>query len=259
MHGAKRLAIAAIALATLNGAPAMADKGTVLVIGAGQTGVPLAEILDNRGYAVRVLVRDAAKDHGLPTAATVVAADATKPETLGPAFKGVDYVVSTIGAGSPTGPNNPEAVDYKGVANMADAAKAAGVKQFVLMSSIGAGIEDPNFPLNKGFGMVLKWKGKGEEHLRKSGVPYTIVRPGGLLNEDGGRPCKPGQVGIAFFPGKEMRPTPPETRICRAEVAMVMESALGNPDALGKTVSMLKDPKGKPETWRAGWAALPKD
>ena len=235
------------------------DRGGGLVIGAGQTGAPLAEILDNRGYAVRVLVRDPAKVDGLPKAATLVAADATKPETLAPAFAGVDYVVSTIGAGTPTGPNNPEAVDYKGVANLADAAKSAGVKQFVLMSSIGAGIEDPDFPLNKGFGMVLKWKGRGEAHLRQSGVPYTIVRPGGLLNEDGGKPCKAGAVGIALFPGKEMRPTPPETRICRAEVALVMESALNNPDAVGKTVSMLKDGAGQPETWRGVWASLPKD
>lgn len=237
----------------------MADKGTVMVIGAGQTGLPQAEILDLRGYAVKVLVRDPSKVTGLPKAATMVTGDATKPETLSNAFKDVDYVISTIGAGTPTGPNNPEAVDYKGVANLVDAAKAAGVKQFVLMSAIGAGSEDPNNPLNKGFGMVLKWKGKGEDYLRASGLPYTIVRPGGLLNEDNGQPCKAGQVGIAVYPRKEERPTPPPTRICRAEVALVMESALNNPDALGKTINMLKDSAAQPEAWRSAWAAMPKD
>jgi len=50
--------------------------------------------------------------------------------------------------------------------------------------------------LNLLSGDALKWKAKGEEHLRASGVPYTIIRPGGLTDDPA------GQIGIAFQQGK---------------------------------------------------------
>ena len=219
------LAITAVMVA-LSGNLAAADKGTVLVAGAGKSGKPLIKILVDQGYKVRVLTREAAD---LGNGVTVVVGDVTKPATLAPAVKGVDFVVSTIGAGSPQGDNRPEVVDFKGVANLVDAAKAAKVKQFVLMSSLGAGSSDPNVMLNKIFGMVLMWKGQGEDHLRKSGLPYTIVRPGGLKD------CDPGKTGIKF--GTD--PAVGSGAICRADVGLVMAAALGNAGALGKTVGVI--------------------
>jgi uncharacterized protein YbjT (DUF2867 family) len=59
-----------------------------------------------------------------------------------------------------------------------DAAKVAGVKQVVLVSSMGG--TDPNHPLNKlGDGNILQWKRKAEQYLIASGIPYTIIHPGG--------------------------------------------------------------------------------
>jgi uncharacterized protein YbjT (DUF2867 family) len=223
---------------------------TVLVAGAtGKTGVPLVKILQAEGYTVRALVRDKAKAGDLGAAVEVVEGDVTRPETLPAAMAGARYVISTIGAGSPNPPNNPEAVDYRGVVNLADAAKAAKVRHFVLMSSIGAGDENPALPLNKMFGMVLAWKGRGEAYLRDSGVPYTIVRPGGLVDcEAGKEELKLGAIGSGI-----------SGRICRADVAAVMMNALDNPAAAGKTIDLVADARAAANDWKSSWQAIPPD
>lgn len=241
-------AVAALSLASISASAA--DGGTVVVAGAtGKTGVPLVQILKSGGYTVRAMVRDRAKAGDLGAGVEVVEADVTQPATLAAALKGADYVISTIGASSPNPPNNPENVDYLGIASLADAAKAAGVKHVVLMSSLGAGDENPATVLNRAFGMVLMWKGKGEQHLRDSGVPYTIVRPGGLVD------CEAGKTGLALTAGDAAA----TGRVCRADVALVMVDALRNPAAAGKTVGLVGDDKAAPGAWTSAWAGLPKD
>ena len=92
-----------------------------------------------------------------------------------------------------TFPNgDPYSVDWLGAKNQIDAAKAAGVKQFVFLSSMG-GTQPDNF-LNtigkvegqENSGNILLWKRKAEQYLIKSGLPYTIIHPGGLLDKRGG-------------------------------------------------------------------------
>ena len=235
---------------TLVAMPASAaDKGTVLVIGVGRTGGPLVKILAADGYKVRVLMRDTTKAADLPAGVDKVQGDVTKPDSLPAAVKGADYVISTIGSGGVKPGNTPEDVDYKGNAAVADAAKAAKVKQMVLMSSLGAGDDNPETFLNKRVGMVLMWKGKGEEHLRKSGLPYTIVRPGGLKD------CDAGASGLKVAASEGLE----GPAICRGDVALVMANALGNKDALGKTIGLVSDPAAKPGAWKADVGKLKKD
>jgi uncharacterized protein YbjT (DUF2867 family) len=242
--------VVAVAAAMGLSASAYAAGETVVVAGAtGKSGVPLIKILSEQGYKVRAMVRDKAKAGDLGKGVEVVQADATKPEALGAAMKGATYVISTIGAGGVEPPNNAENVDYKGVVNLTDAAKAAGVKHFVLMSSIGAADPNPETFLNKRFGMVLMWKGKGEDHLRKSGVSYTIVRPGGLAD------CDPGKVGLKIAAGNEAL----QGRICRSDVGLIMADALTNKDAAGKTIATISDDKAAVTAWKSGWAAIAKD
>jgi len=240
--------LAAASLIGLASAAGAAD--VVLVAGAsGKSGQPLVKILSEQGYAVRAMVRDQAKAASLGGDVEIVEADVTRPETLAAAVKGAAYVISTLGAGSAQPPNNPENVDYRGVANLVDAAKAAGVKHLVLMSSLGAGDTSPATPLNKVFGMVLMWKGKGEDHLRASGVPYTIVRPGGLSN------CEPGKTGLKIMAADATG----GGVICRADVGLVMADALKNPDAAGKTIGLVSDKASAPGAWQLSWKDMPKD
>lgn len=237
-------AVLALSLAT----PVMA-KETVLVAGAtGKTGRAMVKALVQDGYTVRAMVRDSGKASDLGAGVQVVVADVTKPETLPAAVKGVDFVVSALGA-VPFGTDVPEAIDYHGIAALVDASKAARVKQFVHMTSLGAGSTDPNEGLNKMFKMVQMWKGKGEEHIRKSGMGWTIVRPGGLVD------CEPGKAGLKVG---HMDGTA-SGRVCRADAGLVMVAALGNKDYLGKTISVIEDKSEPVDDWRKMVAAIPKD
>ena len=86
----------------------------------------------------------------------------------------------------------PEEVDWLGAKKQIDAAKAAGIKQFVFVSSMG-GTNPDNFLNSIGRkkdgsgGDILLWKRKAERYLVESGVPYTIIHPGGLVDEDGSK------------------------------------------------------------------------
>ena len=235
---------AALAIAS----PALA-KETVLVAGAtGGTGRAVVKALLQDGYTVRAMVRDAGKASDLGAGVQIVVADVTKPETLPAAVKGADFVLSALGA-VPAAKDSPEAIDYKGIAALTDAAKAAGVKHFIHMTSLGAGKDDPKEALNRIFQMVLVWKGKGEEHIRKSGMAWTVVRPGGLTD------CEPGKIGLKLG---HLDGTAPG-RVCRADAGLVMVAAMGNKDYMGKTISVIEDKSEPVDGWRRMVAAIPKD
>jgi uncharacterized protein YbjT (DUF2867 family) len=230
---------------------AFAAGEMVLVAGAsGQSGRPTIDQLQDAGYKVRALVRDASK--GADLGVELAVGDVMKPESLGAALQGVTYVISTIG--SSNSGYSAEQVEFTGIANLARAAKAAGIKHFVLMSSLKAGSEDMNEFLNAKRGMLLMWKGKGEQALRDTGMPYTIVRPGGLLPRPG-QSCEVGKVGLKLAPmdgvGMGM--------VCRADVAAIMIAVLGNRDAMGKTFSVVQDEQGTPGNWKTAFASLAKD
>lgn len=89
-----------------------------------------------------------------------------------------DVVVSTIGGL----PKDGLRADYLGNKNLIDAAVKAGVKQFILVSSIGSGNSAVALPPQalQTLGAVLIEKAQAEEYLVASGLTYTVIRPGGL-------------------------------------------------------------------------------
>jgi len=225
---------------------------TVLVAGAtGQTGALIVRKLQQQGYRVRVLVRDPEKARArLGPDVEVVQADIRDAEAVRAAAAGAWAVVSAISAGSKEGPERPETIDYQGVRNLVDGAVAGGAQRFVLISS--RGVTDPDHILNRLFGNVLVWKLKGEDYLRASGIAYTIVRPGGLLNEPGGK----GE--IVFAQGD-----PPMGEkglfIPREDVATICVEALKHPEARFRTVEIHRV-DGTPSTdWKARFAGLKPD
>lgn len=70
-------------------------------------------------------------------------------------------------------------VDFGGQKRQFDAAKAAGVSHVVVVSSMG-GTQRDNTLNQLGNGNILVWKRRAEEHLIASGLPYTILHPGGV-------------------------------------------------------------------------------
>jgi len=233
------------------------DKADVIVVAGatGQVGRLIVSQLVGLSQNVRAVVRNEEKAKTLlPPTTAIFVGDVTNPDTLKDAIKGADYVISAIGAGGAKKDpvNNPETVDYKGVVNLVDVSKAAGVKHLILLSSVG--VTQPDHFLNKMMHNVLQWKLKGEDYLRQSSIPYTIIRPGALSNEPGGK--KP----IKFVQGD---PKGNNGVISRADVTRVIINALQDPNAINKTVEITWDKKWKknPELngqidWAEMWESL---
>ena len=93
-----------------------------------------------------------------------------------------DALISTIG-GLPS--DGGTRADFAGNKNLIDAAVEAQVKRFILISSIGSGDSAQALPPQalETLGAVLKEKEQAEEYLVKSGLAYTIIRPGGLVSQ----------------------------------------------------------------------------
>ena len=148
----------------------------------GQTGRRIVEELVNRNIPVRALVRNVEKAREmLPPQVELVAGDVLNAAGLVEAIADSTVVLCATGATPSFDPTGPYQVDYEGTKNLVDVAKAKGIEHFVLVSSLCVS----NFfhPLNL-FWLILVWKKQAEEYLQKSGLVYTIVRPGGLKNED---------------------------------------------------------------------------
>lgn len=136
----------------------------------------------------------------------------------------------------------PEQVDYYGQKNQIDAAKQAGVEQIVLVGSMGG--TNRNHPLNRmGNGNILIWKRKAEQYLIDSGIDYTIIRAGGLLNAPGGvRELIVGQDDALLN-------NPPDgipTSIPREDVATVVLKALTEANARNKAFDIISRPEDAP-------------
>jgi len=241
----------ATALACLLGTIASAADGArVLVAGAtGRTGGYIIRELRDSGYAVRAMTRDPARaaerlgdDWGWAKA------DVREPAELAAAMQGVDYVVSSIGARSRSGPDGPEFVDYGGVRNLVDAAVEAGVRHFVLISSAAAGPHRKRSRMAT-TGDIRYWKTRGEDHLKMSGLAYTIIGPGGLMNVSG------GETGTRVLARRDYG----VGRIAMGEVARIAVQALSDPNARNKSFAAIEDDELAPGAWRGLLRKLPAD
>lgn len=163
---------------------------------------------------------------------------------------GVSHVISVVGSREVSGPNSAEFVDYGGVVNLVEAAKAAGVEHFVLLTAIG--VTDPSHPFNKATKGALEWRFKGEEHLRDSGLGYTVVRPAGLVN----RPA--GEQGLRIEQGDIWKPLLRST-LSREDLAQVLIESLANAGARNATFEIANDPGRPPGDWRAQLSTLEPD
>jgi uncharacterized protein YbjT (DUF2867 family) len=154
-----------------------------LVVGStGETGRRIVQELVSRQIAVRALVRNL--DTGkkiLPPEAELVVGDVLNVDSLSKAMAGCTVLLCATGARPSLDPSGPYQVDYQGTKNLVNVAKTQEIAQFVLVSSLC--VSQFFHPLNL-FWLVLYWKKQAESYLENSGLKYTIVRPGGLKNED---------------------------------------------------------------------------
>lgn len=218
----------------------------VLVAGAsGKTGRCVVETLVSNNVPVRALVRDIERGKAvLPSARDapldVVQADVFQYATLPRALGDANAIIICTGTADPMDPMGPFNVDFQGTVNLVELAKQKGVKKIVLVSSIGA--DTLLNPLNLFWG-VLFWKKRAEEAIQRSGIDYTIVRPGGLKSKLRDNETSAGNI-VMKGPGSfDIRPTMPPTMeigsILRKQVAEVCVAALVEPAASNKVVEVI--------------------
>jgi len=153
----------------------------ILVAGAtGKTGLHLVQELIDRGHKPTALVRESSDTSALPQGADLRPGDLT--DLHDGVCDGMDAVIFAAGSGGSTGPEMTDKVDRDGAKRLIDLARDAGVKRFVMLSSVGANQSDPTGELAH----YLKAKHEADEHLMASGMTYAILRPVALTNDGRG-------------------------------------------------------------------------
>ena len=215
-----------------------------LVAGAaGQTGRRIVQELVKRGVPVRALVRDVEAARSLlPPEVELVVGDVLQPDSLTAAIADCTVLLCATGAKPSFDPTGPYKVDYEGTKNLVDAAKAKGIEQFVLVTSLCT--SKFFHPLNLFF-LILVWKKQAEEYLQNSGVPYTIVRPGGLLNDD-----NPDSVLMSAAD------TLSDGRIPRTKVAQTCVEALFQSTSRNKIVEIVAKPDAPMKSFEELFASV---
>jgi uncharacterized protein YbjT (DUF2867 family) len=184
----------------------------------GETGRRIVQELVQRNIPVRALVRDG----------ELVEGDVLQTQSIREAIADCTVLLSATGAAPSFDVTGPYKVDYLGTKNLVDVAKEQGIQQFVMVSSLC--VSRFFHPLNL-FWLILVWKKQAEEYLQRSGVPYTIVRPGGLKNEDNADAIVMQGADTLF-----------EGSIPRTKVAQVCVEALSQPQAKNKVVEIVARP-----------------
>ncbi|MEN8700031.1 SDR family oxidoreductase [Bacillus infantis] len=153
----------------------------ILIVGAnGQIGRHLIEKLAETEHKSVAMVRKEEQVNELRDlgADEVIIGDLEKD--FSHAFEGVDSVIFTAGSGGHTGADKTILIDLWGAIKTIDQAKKHNISRFLLVSSMNADTPDTGIESMKHYFVAKKL---ADDHLRSSGLDYTIVRPGGLLNE----------------------------------------------------------------------------
>ncbi|MAM18398.1 MAG: SDR family oxidoreductase [Christiangramia sp.] len=186
----------------------------ILIAGAtGHTGTRIIEILKNTENFKPVAMIRKEDQQQIFEDMEVETVVADLEGDLSHALKGIDKVIFAAGSGSKTGPEKTTAVDEEGAIKLIDEAKKAKVKKFVMLSAMGT--DDPS--RNKELEHYLTAKKKADDHLRESGITYTIVQPGRLSND----------MGLAKV--KLAEKLNERGEISRDDVAFIMVMSLADP------------------------------
>ncbi|MGI8316973.1 SDR family oxidoreductase [Halobacillus mangrovi] len=196
----------------------------VLVVGAnGQIGKHLVTFIqESENVEAKAMIRKEEqasffKDLG---AETVVVDLEDDIDTIAKAAEGVDAIVFTAGSGPHTGPDKTMMIDLDGAIKTIEAAKAAGVKRYVMISSFDTTREAIQSAPDS-FAPYVVAKHYADVWLRDTDLDYTIIHPGRLNNEDG-----TAQVEAAS--------TVERGEIPREDVARVILASLEDQTTIGK-------------------------
>ena len=215
----------------------------VAVTGAsGKTGWRVVDEALRQGLEVRAIVRPGSV---LPAALAeaerqgqlaVQRLELGQTEALHAALSGCDALVIATGARPSVDLAGPLKVDAFGVRDQIRACQAVGLRRVVLVSSLCAGRWQ--HPLNL-FGLILVWKRLGESWLEQSGLEWTVIRPGGLSEDD----SRTDREGVVFSGADQQE----RDSIPRRLVARVCLEALATPASVGRIIEITSSPEQSPQ------------
>lgn len=202
----------------------------VIIGGHGKVARLATPLLVAGGHQVTSLIRnpehadDVAADGATPVVADVEQLDV---EGIAAVLRGHDAVVWSAGAGGGD-PERTRAVDRDAAIRSMDAAAAAGVRRYVMVSYFGAGPEH-GVPADHSFHPYAQAKADADAHLRASDLDWTILGPSSLTSE-------PGTGAI------EVGDDVTGASIAREDVARVVAAVVDHPGTARMTIDFNTGP-----------------
>ncbi|MEU3598774.1 SDR family oxidoreductase [Streptomyces sp. NPDC006798] len=199
----------------------------VIAGGHGQIALRLERLLSAGGHRAVGVIRspgqaDALRDAGAEP--VVLDLESAGADEVAEVLRGADAAVFAAGAGPGSGIPRKDTVDRGAAVLFADAAERAGVRRFVVISSMGA---DAGHPGEGQFDVYLRAKGAADDDVRaRSGLDWTILRPGALTDDPG-----TGLVRLAASTGRGP--------VTRDDVAAVLVELLETPATAGLTLELI--------------------
>lgn len=197
----------------------------ILIVGGhGKVALLLAPLLTASGHEVTSLIRN--RDHAddvASTGASPLVADVEQRgvDAITGHLAGQDAVVWSAGAGGGN-PTRTYAVDRDAAIRTMDAAAAAGVERYVMVSYFGAG-PDHGVPPDNSFFAYAEAKAAADAHLMATDLAWTILKPSGLTLDPG-----TGMIDVdSATPG----------RVPREDVARVAAAVLDRPGTAGTSIA----------------------
>lgn len=201
-------------------------KAPLLLFGASRgTGLELARLARHAGWTVHAMTRSQSaelEEIGVRQISGT-ADDAARVAEVCQQCRDAGAVISSLGGGTSDG---------DGTIHVIDAVRAAGIRRFILVSSLGAGESRAHASqrLLDAIGPVLEEKTRAENHLKASGLEFTIVRPGQLLDGP-----TTGRATLREDPSLH-------GGIPRAELAALLLGCLDEPASIGRTFTAVVPP-----------------
>lgn len=202
---------------------------TVIAGGHGQIALRLERQLAERGDSAVGLIRNPGHADDLRAVGAepvVLDLESASVEEVAAALADADAAVFAAGAGPGSGAARKQTVDHAAAVLLADAAERAGVRRFLVVSSVGA---DPAAAgADPVFTAYLRAKGRADDAIRsRTALDWTILRPGSLTDS-------PGTGRVTLTTGRAGRGSVP-----REDVATTLVALLSTPASAGLTLELL--------------------
>ncbi|QGH70562.1 SDR family oxidoreductase [Pseudactinotalea sp. HY158] len=204
---------------------------TITIIGGhGKIALRLSRLLSARGHEIRSWIRSAAQENEVRAAGAtplILNVEPVGTNSFTTLLQGQDVVIWCAGAGGGN-PQRTYAVDRDAAIRSIDAAQAAGVGRYLMVSYFGSRT-DHGVPADQPFFHYAESKAAADAHLRASSLDWTILGPSRLTDQ-------PGTGAIETGDGIEAG------AVSRDDVAAVAAAALEHPGTIRTTIAFNNGP-----------------